>query len=256
MAQLSNTRVLVTGGTSGLGRAMAQALAQAGARVAVTSRRRERAQATARELGADALGVELDVRDAISVSAAVDTVYRTFDGLDVLVNNAGTGMRTVNPRFMTEPQPFWQVTAAGFRDVLETKATGTFLVARAVVPRMLGAGGGRVVTISMNEQTMTRRGFVPYGPSGAAVEALARVMAADLAGTPVTANILLPGGASATGMVPDEMRDEVRAHLLDPAIMGPPIVWLASPDAAGTHDERIVALDFDAWLEARQKRGL
>ena len=255
MAQLSDTRVLVTGGTSGLGRAMAHALAQAGARVALTSRHRERAQATAAELGAGARGIELDVRDADSVSAAVDRAYGMLDGLDVLVNNAGIGMRTVNPRFMTEPQPFWEVPPAGFRDVLETKVTGTFLVARAVVPRMLSAGGGRVVTISMSEQTMTRRGFVPYGPSGAAVEALARVMAADLAGTPVTANILLPGGATATGMIPDETRDELRANLLDPAIMGPPIVWLASADAAGVHDERIVARDFDDWLEAREKQN-
>ena len=150
MAQLSGTRVLVTGGTSGLGRAMARALVQAGARVAVTSRHRERAQATAAELGEGALGVELDVRDVGSVSAAVDSAYGMLEGVDVLVNNAGIGMRTVNPRFMTEPQPFWEVPPAGFRDVLETKATGTFLVARAVVPRMLSAGGGRVVTISMN----------------------------------------------------------------------------------------------------------
>jgi NAD(P)-dependent dehydrogenase (short-subunit alcohol dehydrogenase family) len=255
MALLSGTRVLVTGGTSGLGQAMAQALAQAGARVAVTSRDRERAQTTAAELGAGAVGVELDVRDASSVSAAVNSVYGTLDGLDVLVNNAGIGMRTVNPRFMTEPQPFWEVPPAGFRDVLETKATGTFLVARAVVPRMLGAGGGRVVTISMSEQTMTRRGFIPYGPSGAAVDALARVMAADLVDTTVSANILLPGGATATGMIPDEMRDELRANLLDPAIMGPPIVWLASPDAAGVHDERIVAREFDEWLAARESQS-
>jgi NAD(P)-dependent dehydrogenase (short-subunit alcohol dehydrogenase family) len=54
-----------------------------------------------------------------------------LDGLDVLVNNAGIGMRTVNPRFMTEPQPFWEVAPAGFRDVLETKAIGTFLGASA-----------------------------------------------------------------------------------------------------------------------------
>ena len=255
MAQLSGTRVLVTGGTSGLGRAMAQALAQAGARVAVTSRDRERAQATAAELGAAATGVELDVRDARSVSAAVDTAYGMLGGVDMLVSNAGIGMRTVNPRFMTEPQPFWEVSPAGFRDVLETKATGTFLVAREVVPRMLSAGGGRMVTISMSEQTMTRRGFIPYGPSGAAVDALARVMAADLAGTPVTANILLPGGATATGMIPGEMPHELRARLLDPAIMGPPIVWLASGDAAAVHDERIVARDFDDWLQARKKRA-
>ena len=231
---------------------MARALVEAGASVVVTSRDRTRAQGTAAELGAGALGVELDVRDDGSVSAAVDDVYAALDGLDLLVNNAGIGMRTVNPRFMTEPQPFWEVAPAGFRDVLETKATGTFLVARAVVPRMLSAGSGRVVTISMSEQTMTRRGFVPYGPSGAAVEALARVMAADLADTPVTANMLLPGGATDSGMVPDEHRDELRASLLDPAIMGPPIVWLASPEAAGVHDERIVARDFDAWLEARR----
>ncbi len=248
----NNPRILVTGGSSGLGRAMAQALVRAGARVVVTSRDRARAQATAAELGAGALGIELDVRDADSVSAAVDSAYRALDGLDVLVNNAGIGMLTVNPRFMTEPQPFWEVPPAGFRDVLETKATGTFLVAREVVARMLSAGSGRVVTVSMNEETMIRRGFVPYGPSGAAVEALARVMAADVADTPVTANILLPGGATATGMVPEEMPDERRASLLDPSVMGPPIVWLASPDASGVRDERIVARDFEDWLAARE----
>jgi NAD(P)-dependent dehydrogenase (short-subunit alcohol dehydrogenase family) len=251
MTQLAGTRVLVTGGTSGLGRAMAQALAVAGARVAVTSRQLDRAQATAAELGAGAVGVELDVRDAASVSAAVARAHEVLGGLDLLVNNAGIGMRTVNPRFMTETQPFWEVRSDGFRDVMETKVTGSFLVAREVVPRMLGAGSGRVVTISMSEQTMVRRGFVPYGPSGAAVEALARVMAADLAGTPVTANILLPGGATATGMIPEEAGDHLRSTLLDPSIMGPPIVWLASADAAGVHDERIVARDFDAWLAAR-----
>jgi gluconate 5-dehydrogenase len=252
MEQLSGTRVLVTGGTSGLGWAMAQALVQAGARVAVTSRSQLRAEGSAVELGGGALGVELDGRHSDSVSIGVDRVYEALGGLDVLVNNAGIGMRTVNPRFMTEPQPFWNVLPAGFRDVLETKVTGTFLVARAVVPRMLSAGSGRVVTISMNEQTMTRRGFVPYGPSGAAVEALARVMAADLADTPVLANILLPGGATATGMAPDEMSDEMRSHLLDPAIMGPPMVWLASARAAGVHDQRIEARSFDDWLRARE----
>ena len=233
---------------------MAQALAQAGARVAVSSQDESRARAAAAGLGLGALGVVLDVRDAGSVSGAVDAVYETFGGVDVLVNNAGIGMRTVNPRFMTDPQPFWEVSDAGFRDVLEAKATGTFLVSRAVVPRMLEDGAGRVITISMSETTMTRRGFVPYGPSGAAVEALARVMAADLAGTPVAANILLPGGPTATGMVPDDISEEVRARLLDPSVMGAPIVWLASPAAGGVHDERIIARNFADWLNARGRR--
>jgi gluconate 5-dehydrogenase len=155
-------------------------------------------------------------------------------------------MRTVNPRFLSEPQPFWQVSPAGFRDVVETKLVGCFLMARAVVPTMLAAGGGRVVNISMNEQTMTRRGFVPYGPAGAGVEALSRVMAADLAGSSVTVNILLPGGSGTrTGMVPENAPDEIRARLQDPAVMGPPIVWLASDQAAGVHDRRIVATEFN-----------
>ena len=172
-------------------------------------------------------------------------------GIDMLVNNAGIGMRTVNPRFLSDPQPFWAVPPAGFRDVIDTKMTGCFLMARAVAPLMLAQGGGRIVNVSMNEQTMVRRGFVPYGPAGAGVEALSRVMAADLAGTPVTVNTLLPGGATDTGMIPDDTPDETRARLLDPGIMGPPIVWLASADAAGVHDQRIVATDFEAWRAAR-----
>jgi NAD(P)-dependent dehydrogenase (short-subunit alcohol dehydrogenase family) len=102
------------------------------------------------------------------------------------------------------------------------------------------------VNISMNQRTMVRAGFVPYGPAGAALEALSRVMAADLAGTNVTVNLLLPGGATATGLVPDDVPAGVRANLIDPAVMGPPIVWLASPAAAGVHDERIVATEFEA----------
>jgi NAD(P)-dependent dehydrogenase (short-subunit alcohol dehydrogenase family) len=240
--QLQSTRVLVTGGTTGLGRAMAAALAASGAQVVLTSRDRARAEAAAAEIGA--IGIELDIRNESSVSAGVEATYEQLGGLDVLVSNAGIGMRTVNPRFITEPRPFWEVSPDGFRDVVETKLTGSFLVARAVAPGMLEAGGGRIVMISMNEQTMTRRGFVPYGPSGAGVEALARVMAADLAGTTVTVNILLPGGATATGMVPDEVPAEMRAQMLDPAIMGPPIVWLCSEQAAGVHDQRIVATEF------------
>jgi NAD(P)-dependent dehydrogenase (short-subunit alcohol dehydrogenase family) len=240
--KLPSTRVLVTGGTSGLGRAMATALAAAGARVALTSRDAARAEAAAAAIGA--IAIEMDVRDEPSVQAGVEATYERLGGLDVLVCNAGAGMRSVNPRFMTDPLPFWEVSPSGFRNVVETKLTGSFLVTRAVVPRMLSAGGGRIVVISMNEQTMTRRGFVPYGPAGAGVEALARVMAADLAGTTVSVNILLPGGATATGMVPDDIPEDVRARLLDPAIMGPPIVWLCSERAAGVHDERIVATEF------------
>jgi NAD(P)-dependent dehydrogenase (short-subunit alcohol dehydrogenase family) len=251
MTDVSGTRVLVTGATSGLGLAMARALVHAGARVAVTSRDGARAEAVASGLGRGAIGIGMDVRDEAAVEAGAAETWQRLGGIDVLVSNAGIGMRTVNPRFLTHPQPFWDVAPAGFRDVLETKLTGSFLVARAVVPRMLAAGRGRVIAISMNQGTMVRRGFVPYGPSGAGVEALTRVMAADLAETPIAVNLLLPGGATATGMVPEGAGDELRARLLDPAIMGPPVVWLASRAAEGVRDERIVASGWDDWLAQR-----
>ena len=131
-------RVLVTGATSGLGAAMAAALARGGRagdghrpRAGRARRRRPR------ELGAAAIACQLDVRDERSVAACVDRAREAWGGIDMLVNNAGIGMRTVNPRFMSEPQPFWEVTPAGFRDVVETKVVGCFLMARAVVPLML-----------------------------------------------------------------------------------------------------------------------
>jgi NAD(P)-dependent dehydrogenase (short-subunit alcohol dehydrogenase family) len=244
-------RVLVTGGTSGLGLAMAEALAQAGATVAVTGRSAQRAAEAAAALP-DAIGIECDVRDEASVARAVAEAWSRLGGIDMLVNNAGIGMRTVNPNFLTEPQPFWKVSPDGFRAVIDTNLTGYFLMAREVTPRMLITGQGRIVNISMNHSTMTRPGFVPYGPSRAGAESLSRIMAADLRGTGVTVNMLLPGGATRTGMIPPGADD---LPLLDPAIMGPPIVWLASDAAENVTDERIVATEFGSWLQHRQAQA-
>jgi len=195
----------------------------------------------------------MDVREESSVARAVSRASSRLGGIDMLVNNAGIGMRTVNPRFMTNPQGFWEVPADGFRAVIETNLTGYFLMAREVTPRMLAAGGGRIVNISVSNSTMHRAGFVPYGPSRAGSEALSRIMAADLRDTGVTVNLLLPGGATVTGMLPADAVPESRGFL-EPAVMGPPIVWLASDDAVGVHDERIVAAEFDRWLRHRTSR--
>jgi NAD(P)-dependent dehydrogenase (short-subunit alcohol dehydrogenase family) len=243
---LAGVRVLLTGGTSGLGFAMSRALAQAGARVVLTGRTTERVQDAATRIAHGAAGLVMDVRDEHSVAAGVDRALAALGGIDVLVNNAGIGMRTVNPRFMTEPAGFWQVSPDGFRDLLATNVTGYFLVARAVVPLMLAAGRGKIVNISVNEATMRRRGFTPYGPSRAATDALSRIMAADLAGTGIDVNLLLPGGATRTGMTPDDAPAETQATWLDPAIMGPPVVWLASRASDGQTGQRIVATEFAA----------
>ena len=202
MESLDGCRVVVTGGTSGLGRAMAEALVKAGppwhSQVAAETGRRRRRASWAVPRSAS----RRTYADERSVAEAVDAVVDRFGGIDLLVNNAGIGMRTVNARFPAYAQPFWDVDPQAFRDVVDTKVTGVFLVARAVVPHMLAAGSGRIVNISMSESTMTRAGFTPYGPSGAAVEAMSHIMAAELDGTGVTVNLLLPGGATATGMVP------------------------------------------------------
>ncbi len=243
---LDGVRVLVTGGTSGLGFAMGQALAQAGAQVALTGRTEARAQNAAARIvgGTRVTGLAMDVRDEQSVSDGVEHAISALGGLDVLVNNAGIGMRTVNPDFMTSPQGFWQVTPAGFRDLFATNVVGYFLVARAVVPHMLQAGRGKIVNISVSETTMRRRGFTPYGPSRAATDALSDIMAADLAGTGIDVNLLLPGGATRTGMTPDSAPPQLQATWLEPVIMGPPICWLASRASDGVTGQRIVATDF------------
>jgi gluconate 5-dehydrogenase len=248
--ELDGVRVLVTGGTSGLGLAMAEALAGAGATVVITSRSADRAAAVAARWPSVA-GVVADAADEESVARAVREVWSLFGGIDLLVNNAGLGMRTVNPRFMVEPRGFWEVSPHKFRAVVDANLTGYFLMARELTPRMLTAGAGRIVNISVNDATMTRRGFVPYGPSRAGSEALSRIMAADLDGTPVTVNLLLPGGATETGMLPPVADRPAEFTPIDPAVMGPPIVWLASAAADGVHNERILATEFSGWLSAR-----
>jgi NAD(P)-dependent dehydrogenase (short-subunit alcohol dehydrogenase family) len=254
---LHGTKALVTGASSGLGLAMAEALLQAGATVALAARTPEKLQEQVDRYqaeGLDAYALPLDVRSEASVEAAQRWVKDTWGRLDVLVNNAGIGMRTVNPRFMLEPQPFYEVTPAGFRDLIDTNLTGYFLVARAFAPLMVEQGKGRIINISMNYETMKRRGFVPYGPSRAGAESLSYIMAEDLRGTGVTVNQLLPGGATETGMITEELKKDLKMPLLQPDIMAIPIVFLASPEAEGITGERIVATEFEEWRKQHQQK--
>jgi len=126
-------------------------------------------------------------------------MVQLWGGIDVLISNAGIGMRTVNLGFVTDPHPFWEDSASAFRDLTDTSLTGYFLVAKAVVPYFLNAGGGRVINVGINHETMKQKGMIPYRPSRAGTESLSHIMAQDLAGRGVTVNILLPGGATETG---------------------------------------------------------
>lgn len=244
---------MVTGATSGLGAAMADALLEAGATVGLASRPTPRlfgAVATCQARGLRAEALAIDVSDPASVEAAAAEAAARFGPVDMVVNNAGIGMRTVNPRFLDESMPFFDVPPERFVDVVATNLTGYFLVARSFARQFVARGTGRIVNVSVNRETMTRRGFVPYGPSRAGSEALSMVMTEDLRPFGVSVNVVLPGGVTDTGMIPDGLPDAARRRLLRPQIMGPPAVFLASPEAAGLTGARIVATDFDTWLSA------
>ncbi len=247
---ISGKRILVTGATSGLGLAMAQALVKEGAKVLITGRDQnkiDQAVSSVESLSGECLGALIDVRDEQSIEKGLAEMVQLWGGIDVLINNAGIGMQTVNPQFLTDPKPFWEISSAGFRDLIDTNLTGYFLVAKAVVPYFLKTSSGRIINIGVSEQTKKRKGFIPYGPSRAGTESLSHIMAQDLAECGVTVNMLQPGGATETGMVPDEFRSQMGAQLLRPEVMAEPVLFLCSDESKGLNDEQIAAKDFQQW---------
>lgn len=233
---------IVTGGGRGLGAAMARGLARAGYRVIATAaRERAEVEALAAETDGQILPLVADVTREEDCARVVETALARFGRVDILVNNAGRGMKYVSEQFMTKPTRFWETDPNAWRLVIDTNVNGTFLMARAAVPPMLRQRWGRIINISMNYETMRRAGFSPYGPSKAAVESETIIWAQDLAGTGVTVNALLPGGATLTGMIPAGFPDAMRAALLDPTIMVPPLLWLVSPASDGITGKRLVA---------------
>jgi NAD(P)-dependent dehydrogenase (short-subunit alcohol dehydrogenase family) len=238
---------IVTGAGRGLGRAMALGLARAGIRVVATvARERAEIEVVAAEVGGGVvLPVLADVTSEPDTQRVVETALERFGRLDILINNAGRGMKYVSDTFMTEPTRFWEVAPDTWRIVIDTNVNGPFLMARAAVPHMVRAGWGRIVNISVSHSTMRRPGFSPYGPSKAALESETIIWAQDLHGTGVTVNALLPGGATLTGMIPDAFPQNARSALLDPAVMVPPLLWLASDDTDAISGCRVIANRWD-----------
>jgi 3-oxoacyl-[acyl-carrier protein] reductase len=242
---LSQEVAIVTGGGRGIGRAVALGYARAGADVVITV---ARAMDEAERVAAEAAGLpgtihplRADVTDAADVERVAQAALAIRGRIDVLVNNAARGMKFVNPQFMSDPRPFWEADPEAWRLVIETNIIGVFLMTRAVVPAMLERGRGSVINVTVNHETMVRRGFSPYGPSKAALEAMTEVWAAELEGSGVTINLLLPGGATATGMIPDGAPPGI--PLLDPEIVVPAALELAH---ASTSGQRLVGTEFTA----------
>jgi NAD(P)-dependent dehydrogenase (short-subunit alcohol dehydrogenase family) len=256
--EFSGKTAIVTGGGRGLGRAMALGLARAGANVVITAARTRReveavaAEAAETSRAGPVRALVADVTIEADCQRVVGEALREFGALHILVNNAGRGMRWVSERFFEAPTKFWQADPAVWRMIIDTNVNGPFLMARAAAPQMLRQHWGRIVNVSMNHQTMRRVGFSPYGPSKAALESATIIWAQDLAGTGVTVNALLPGGATDTGMIPSGLPPDVRSRLLDPSIIVPPLLWLASRAADEVTGERLVASRWDPSFPPEQ----
>jgi NAD(P)-dependent dehydrogenase (short-subunit alcohol dehydrogenase family) len=225
---------IVTGSDSGIGEATAIALAEAGCDVGVTWHQDEEgATGTAdavRAAGRKAAVARLDLEHPEEGAAVVDRLAEDLGGLDVLVNNAGTGVTT----------PFLDQALEDWRRVLEVDLTGAFVCAQAAARRMVAAGrGGRIVNVTSVHEHVPLPGSAAYCAAKGGLGLLTKVMALELAGHGITVNSVAPGEI-ATAMTGNEDTDP--ATIDRPGIpLGRPghareiaaaIVWLASEEAS------------------------
>ena len=182
---LSGKTVLVTGGTRGIGRAIVDACAQAGANVAFTYRSSsDTADAIVAGLGADrALGVQADAASADDATATVHAVVAKWGSIDGLVVNAG----------ITRDGLMIRMDAGAWQDVIDTNLTGAFHVTKAAYRPMMKQRAGSIVTISSVVGVMGNAGQANYAASKAGLIGLTKSLARELAGRGVRANVVAPG---------------------------------------------------------------
>ncbi|TYC61838.1 SDR family oxidoreductase [Rhodobacterales bacterium] len=243
--------ILVTGGSRGLGREMVLELAEAGANIVLTgaSETAELRHVAGMVPEQHVLALAADVCDPLAAENVVAQAEQRFGRVDVLINNAGRGMRLISERFNVEPTRFWEASPEAWRQIMDINVNGAFNMARAVAPGMIERGFGKIINISTSDMTMVRRGYSPYGPSKAALEAASRVWAQDLGGTGVDVNVYLPGGASDTDLLPPgDDKKGADGNLLPPSIMRRAVGWLCSDAANGITGARFIARLWDPNL--------
>ncbi|NKB22061.1 MAG: SDR family NAD(P)-dependent oxidoreductase [Alphaproteobacteria bacterium] len=246
---LTGKVAIVAGGGGGMGRAIALALVEKGAKVAVFDVRQENVDKVVDEaaaIGDSECAIPL-VRDITQIDDCMSAVQETIDAFnsaDILVNAAGLGMATLKDDYWNDNLKFWNADIDRFNALMNVNWNGAFLLARSAAPHMVEKGWGRIVNVTTSLDTMTTRGYTPYGPSKAALEAATSVWSKDLEGTGVTANVLVPGGPVNTDFIPENAPFD-RTKLTQPEVMQAPMCWLASDLSDGVTNMRFVARSWD-----------
>ncbi|HLP67543.1 MAG TPA: SDR family oxidoreductase [Rhizobium sp.] len=229
---LQNKIAIITGASSGIGRATALRFAKEGAVLVVNARSEDALSRLADEItgtGAKVVAVAGDVSDEETHRRMVEAAVERFGGLDIAVNNAGT----------TGPyKPLADVSLDEWQDTLAVNLTGAFLGARAQIAAMLATGGGSIVFTSTFVGTSVGiPGMAAYGASKAALMGLVKGITADYGGSGIRCNALLPGGVD-TPLAGDAAQKEWAAGLhamkriADPEEIAAAALFLASPMAS------------------------
>jgi NADP-dependent 3-hydroxy acid dehydrogenase YdfG len=239
--KLSGRTVLITGASAGIGAACARAFAVEGARLLLVARRAERLQELADKLrgsGTDVLALEMDVRDAAAVSAAVAGLPAEWSTVDVLVNNAGLG------RGMDK---LWQGAPADWDEMVDTNVKGLLYVTRAVLPGMVERGHGHVVNLGSVAGHEVYPGGAVYCATKHAVGAITRGLRMDVLGTGVRVSTVDPGMVETEFSVVRFHGDQDRADNvyrnmtpLTAADIAETIVWVATRPPHVCIDEVII----------------
>ena len=247
---------LVTGAAGGIGRAIVGGLLGQGLAVAAVDRTAQglaelQKAAEERQQVARLLTIEADLSQDEAIPEIVAKAKARFGTIDILVNNAGVGQATLRSHNRQNPIKFWEVTPEQWKLFVAVHNNAPMALSRALVHDMMQQQWGRIVNVTTSLGTMIRDGSPTYGPSKAALEAFSAIMAKDLAGTGVTVNVLVPGGMTNTGMIPQEAGYE-RTDMIQPEVMAPPLNWLVSDAASAVTGRRFLGVHWDPSLPPEQ----